>query len=317
MASNGIERKIYFYRIDCGIDKSGKPIPFKNLSLVLRDIDSLQFTSSPSTTSRYMQTSDGNDIGVWIDDLSKGQIKIALIRRNGLPQQEDLGNLTNLPLLANGGLAETSHIVFFDNNIVGVEFNFYGPRISRLAEYFLIKSINIPKQFKFNQLLMENIKRELDKFSEIRWLNLRIIPSYSSIIRRADESLASSFEAAASLGYEDIQLVLKKPNKSILFDHRKIEYIKEIISKILSNNDVRQFSQKFQIRGKKESSERLEDLDLLGDALISKKIIAKTSEKSRAVDSNSAYNAIYEAYYELRSQLEEASSIDNTTSLKI
>jgi len=43
--------------------------------------------------------------------------------------------LTDLNVQTFEGLVEPVHVVFFRGGLVGVEFNFYGPRPSRLGYY--------------------------------------------------------------------------------------------------------------------------------------------------------------------------------------
>lgn len=52
-----------------------------------------------------------------------------------MPLVEEAGGLNGLNLTTNQGLYEPIHLQVFANNIIGVEFNFYGPRPSRLGSY--------------------------------------------------------------------------------------------------------------------------------------------------------------------------------------
>ena len=66
------------------------------------------------------------------------------IRRTGLPQLEQAGTVSDLKIADNAGLVEAVHVVFFPDNIVGADFNFYGPRLSRLGYYLRVNPQSYP-----------------------------------------------------------------------------------------------------------------------------------------------------------------------------
>lgn len=53
---------------------------------------------------------------------------------------EQAGALSDLRIPTHAGLAETIHIVVFPDNIVGADFNFFGPRLSRFSRYLKEKA---------------------------------------------------------------------------------------------------------------------------------------------------------------------------------
>jgi hypothetical protein len=72
---------------------------------------------------------------------SANTVRFGRIRRRGLPSRIDDGdNIDNIPLARNGGLFEATHVMYFEPGIIGAEFNFYAPRVSRLAPYIRRKA---------------------------------------------------------------------------------------------------------------------------------------------------------------------------------
>lgn len=66
------------------------------------------------------------------------------IRRSGLPQVEELGNLLPLDIAETQGIADQTHVQLFSRDIQGVPstiagavYNYYGPRVPRLGYYLL------------------------------------------------------------------------------------------------------------------------------------------------------------------------------------
>ena len=59
-----------------------------------------------------------------------------IIRRSGLPQVEHAGQIIPPTVLTGQGLVDLTHLVLFDDGIVGMEFNFRRPRPRSLGGSF-------------------------------------------------------------------------------------------------------------------------------------------------------------------------------------
>jgi len=164
---NRVERKVYFYRVHAEQHPDGRPRRF-NPRPVLEHINELPFTED----GRYLEASDGNAVSCWID--GQDRLRIANVRRSGLPRLERSGRLRSLRIPAQSGLAEETPVVFFPDNIVGVVFNFYGPRVSRLATYFAAKAEGVCPPVTFEVLLRQDILEQLKRLRDIRLFQLKI-----------------------------------------------------------------------------------------------------------------------------------------------
>src|SRR5207237_6553911 len=103
-----------------------------DIEAAARDIGRLRFTPG----ARYMERPDGHLMAVWTMSIpGQTRLCIGLIRRSGLPRVEQAGEVSPLTITPDQGLVEQTHLVFFARGVVGAEFNFYGPRPSRLADY--------------------------------------------------------------------------------------------------------------------------------------------------------------------------------------
>lgn len=307
---NAVERKIYFYRADAGVDEGGVPLPFDPLP-ALRIIDGLDF--SDNGNSRYQLDIDGNALCIVDPLLSRGRnVRFCLVRRTGLPQLEQAGKITDLNIALDSGLLEAVHVVFFPGqmpgtDIIGAEYNHFGPRISRLGGYLYEKSDGIIQYPKFRPLLRRDFSEQLDRLQEIRIFEINIRPSFVEVVRRADRSLATAFEANASLVEEPETIaILAKPQK-----HRRQSLLERLSGpfRFLLNHDESQQLEKFKIRGKCIDTGRVETIDFLKDQFISSKRIFRLNNRSRALDPNSAFQAIREAYNDFREELEVAASV--------
>lgn len=293
-----VERKIYFYRVDAGHDEAGRSITF-GVPECLKHIDGLPLASG----ERYWD--EGADRHCcWIDNAASPQrLRFARVRRSALPQMERGGLLQGLSLPSNAGLAEQIHVVFFPKEIVGVDFNFYGPRLSRLGGYLAEKGC-LPV-LSFEPLLNNDVLRSVQRLEEVTMLQLRIRAPFADVIAKRSRSLGAAFRAAANAGDADVVEVVLRPapwSKGHLADR-----LVRVVRSLAGDTSVREQALSFKLRGRTEDG--LTDvIDVLADQLITTKRIVQQDDRSKALDRDAAYVAIREAYAELRPQLEAAAA---------
>lgn len=302
-ASSTVERRIYFYRVYAGTDDGGRPTAFDPAPALAR-VDGLPFTAR----GRYWQDDDGNAMCCWVDRAEAShRLRFGHIRRSGLPQVERHGTLSPLNISAAAGLVEQVHVVFFPDQIIGSEFNFYGPRIPRLAHYLAAKAGDCCAALAFEPLLRQDVAEQLDHLRDLRLLRLRIRASYAARVAQADRDLGSAFAAAQRAGEaEELEIVLKSlpHSRNFLAGH-----LLDAIKRLAGLADLRTEVSRFDVKGLHAQTGRVEELDILSDQLIAKEQIICQDRRTRALDANSAYAAIERAYLELRDQLTRAAGV--------
>jgi hypothetical protein len=299
-----VDRRIYFYRLDAGIDASGTPLPL-NLSPTIEAVAAVPFeVDSP----RYWIQSDGDAIALWPNTPTRSfsEFSLAAIRRSALPQSELNGNLSDLPLARGAGLHEPIHIKIFDNNIMGVEFNFYGPRPSRLPQY-LQHVISGSPHFAIQPLLRQDVAEQLERHEELRVLKLFVRRSYVDDLASASESLSDAFSSIKSLSQAKVLgLTLKpEPNQRTSLGKKILKGVK----KLAQRPDKVENVITFQAKGINADTGRVEALDLLQDKLIYTRQVVTVGGNSRAVDPTAAFAAIEGAYSESRAAIEGATGL--------
>lgn len=297
-----IERKIHFYRAHVGADDSGKPLRFEPTK-AFAHIDSLPF----DTEGRYL-TNEDKTFCLWVDKASSfHKLRFSYIRHSGLPQLERAGQLSDLTIPKNSGLAETVHIMTFPNNIVGADFNFYGPRLNRLSSYLQIKVAALLPPVSFEPLIRLDAIDQLNKLEDIRLFQLKVRKSYAERIAQVDAGLGAAFDAAAQVGDTDEVEIILRPRK---YSQRSLgKYVFGLVKKLALTESLRTEASKFQVRGRSAETGYSEKVDILSDQLIAKVQVMRVSDRGRALDSQSVYGAIQQAHESLRESLETASSI--------
>ncbi|MFF0378956.1 hypothetical protein [Actinoplanes missouriensis] len=297
------ERNIYFYRIDGGADASGVPRRVdveKALSLV----KALPFKADGG---RYIEQDDGSLHCIWVEkEKLAARLQFGTIRRNALPQAESLGNLKNLQLAEDEGLCEISHMCIFSDGIVGAEFNFYGPRASRFAPYIMELAPNASGAFRLEPIMRSDAAAKLLHKNGVRKLGLRIRRPYIEVIKEVDGTLGSAFDAAAKGSDADTIGIFwgPEPYKRVNLGENILTFVKNLVQR----QDLQENAEEFKAWLVDERTGKADEVNLLEDQLIRKKTILRINERSRVLDSDSAYSRIEEAFGELRDALLSAPS---------
>lgn len=299
-----LERRIYFYRAFIGRDENGDPKKLDPIPM-LKHIDQLSFPSGEA----YLNDHEEHSTCCWIDDLKNPQqMRVGLIRRHALPQIENKGVLSPLNIPLTSGLAEQSHVVFFPDNIVGADFNFYGPRIGRLATYLCAKAGEHCEGIRFQLLLRKDMGERLAKLKDVRLFQLRVEPSYLETLKSADDDIYAAFAAANRLSNaEEIEVLLKPRPRSRSPLLGKLLSITKMLG---MRKNLNESIAKFTVKGLNEETHRVEKLDVLNHLLLSKKRIIRADNRTRALNRDSAYQAIREAYVELKAEIAVARGVD-------
>ena len=301
---NRVERKIHFFRAHVGVDGRGHPIEFDPVPAMMA-IQNLPF----AVDGRYMPEVEGNFLCVLPHSGHPiPTMRFCRTRRTGLPQEERDGNIRELPLHPDAGLLESIHVMFFPGNIVGAEYNHFGPRMSRLGYYLYVKSDQAVPLATFRPILRRDAQRQLERLREIRLLELSVLPAFVAQVRQADETLGDALMANRQLfGNQNKYRVIIEPQPNSR--RAALNEMLGSLRRIIRRDDALEGIETFHIRGKCRDTNRVETIDLLSDHLISSRRIVQLSRRGRALDSDSAFQAIQEAYQELADDLIELGDV--------
>jgi len=195
----------------------------------------------------------------------------------------------------------------FANNIIGVEFNFYGPRPSRLGWYIRRTIGNGAPRLALDPLLRQDVLAQLNKLEELRVLDLAIRPSYAATVREANRDLGAAFAAAARVGQSQVvRLVLSPEGNHKGFLSRTARAVTRALA---ARADIRENAETFKVRGLDEDTHKIDAVDVLKDQLVAHRSIVRLDERSRAINDQAAYMAINDAYVAMKDQLELAAAI--------
>lgn len=257
-----LDRKIYFYRLYVGQNAAGEPVPY-DVQKVLAHINSLDFDNQ----DRYLKDENGDDIACWVDGPQK--VKFGKIKRNNLPQTEHKGKISNLNIPLDHGLIESVHVEFFPENVVGVEFNYDGPRVSLINQYLYEKCKHLFKILEFQSLLQQNALKDLENV-EINKFILKIRDSFAPSLKKIDDNLGAAFEASIALGQaKEVTLVLSRAHYAGSLG----DSLRNTLRKLLAFEGTHNGVLYGRVHGSNKATGGVENIDILSDKLVAIKRI--------------------------------------------
>lgn len=283
---------------------SGKPRKLK----IDEDLARLEALPFEGTSSRKVSLGDGDALCAWVDvQEMPSRMRLASLRGSALPHAEEAGKLTPLMLGEAASLYEPIHVCFFPRRIVGVEFNFYGPRPTRIPQYLERVLGKLTTPFVLEPLLRHDAADQLERQRHIRVLDLKVRSSYVDEVEQLAGGLGAALRTARDFGSAQVVGLYLQPERyerGFLNDR-----IIAPVRRLARAPGVRENALTFTTKGVDEETGRMTEVDLLRDHLAMSKRIVRVDERSRAIDTHAAYAAIDEAYTELRPELERAASI--------
>ena len=274
------------------------------LNLLLTQLTSWAFRNANNDQiGRYEYDDDGNAVAAWPDSGSQPRLMFCRIRRNELPSQEDGGQLSELNMRQSSGLAEPIHVIFFPGNIIGAEYNHFGPRLSSLGKYLYEKSDKAVELPSFRPLIRSNLLEQLNRLGTLRLFELTVNESYREIANTINMPDIRSLRIL-----QESEPGVKKINVSMSMDETSgTDMFNRLLGaarSFLESDMLSEFATKFHLRGRCKDSGRVETIDLLKGLVTTTKLIERIGPRGRSLRPNSVYSAITEAYTEFSDELQ-------------
>lgn len=288
-----LERKIYFYRML--LRNNGQIVDPRE---VFTYINSLPFNDA----GRYQLLKEENKRSMYIDSsISPFRIRLGNIRLTGLPNVEAGGQISPLAIPRDSGLYEPMHFMVFPNNVVGFESNFYAPRPPSLSYYLLNRASGIVNDIELLPLIRHDVAEILSRIGEIRSFRLRVNRDMVQYMADLNNNLSDAFNVLRQgTDAETIEVVLRCERHSSNGIH--IPFLGRLPT-WLARPEVRPGVDDLVLKARDDIDGGIQEFDLLEQYLLSKKEVITQDEIHRSVNTTAMYNAINEAYTELRAEI--------------
>lgn len=220
------------------------------------------------------------------------KLRFGKIRRDGLPQIEQVGNLETLALDEDAGLVDISHVVIFDDGFVAAEWNSDGPKLSQMTPYLLEKGkLNDPPSFL--PLLERNIVETLSRLNSIRVLEVELPPDAAQLAKEADLSLYDAIKAMEALG------ATKRVGLKLTADGgsgKLLRLARKLAEMIRDRPHERDHFNSILASGRDEEARTTRYVDILESKMVTAEEFIRSSSRSRGIDTDSAYRILEHAY---------------------
>jgi hypothetical protein len=297
-----LERKVYFYRPRMA-PVDGR-VPQLDPEAIFAAVSALAVGNA-----RYQTLEDGQLIRVTpMRTQSRIGLSMGVVRNSGLPRLENVrdGRVSPLEIADGAGLVEETHVLFFENGIIGAEFNFYGPRVGRLVSFIQSKCPGLPR-FSTEMLLNDDAAAEVRRLTDLRLVRLRLGRSYVDLLEQAGQSVADSI--GAMLDHTEgrsLEIVIKpERGRNRTLSQRALGWVQSIAGM----PRTKEGAETFVVRGKDGHTDHVETFDLLRDKLVSSRQVVRQHSRHRGVDPDAMLDEIARAYVELEPAIARAAGL--------
>jgi len=295
MAQPGtLKRRVLFYQVF----RDDRPVRNR------RDFD---FSAVFETIGRLPNTVEGRRdreseeayISCIVD--AANTVRFGRIRRRGLPSRiDEADHIDNIPLARNGGLFEATHIMYFEPGIIGAEFNFYAPRVSRLAPYIRRKAGFAGLEIV--PIIKGDAARDLRRFDRLKRFTMKVATDAfdAAVNRRRFPIFRRIAQAAEAPGVETVDVTLSaEQGRNARSLGRAL--VDEVLG-LASMPNIREVADRAIAEGYRPDATRIEAVDLLDDELVGTRDFIQENLQTHTLDSRHAYETIASVYRDLEPQ---------------
>jgi hypothetical protein len=222
-------------------------------------------------------------------------IRFFKVRRDELPAVDDgAGDRRELELDDEAGLIEAIHLCLFPNGIIGAEFFFYGPRISRFQKYLNVKLQVGP--FEILDVIRHDVIEQALRWGDIRLLRIKVDPSVMSREAAAAANIDGLLNAAQSFDAGVwAELTLRAESNDDGFKRN----VKGLLTRLKNGSNDAHIFEKLEIEGKPTLDDPVTPLDILSERMYRMVEIPYRAQRHRDLNSDAAFAAIRQAYREV------------------
>jgi hypothetical protein len=294
-----VERPIYFCR--ALVDGNYDPEATAKVIAFLPEIEKLPFKFG----GRY--GADPEELRwpcMWIHrSTNPPRMQLSWLTDKDLPQTEIGGAVAPLALGKGQHLHYPTHMVMFPKGILGYEYWRPGPGPWVLAEY--LNDRGFPGTLSFQFLYKLDTLAELERLKEFRSLHLKIPASLSDVLAAADESIGTSLKVLGKLG-DDVEVELKI---SPVSQRGPLKGLARIVNR-LRGITKESGAKKLEVVGYDEETHERVTIDLLSSRLMQKREMVLLGAANKAVEPESAYQAIERSFNQQRGQIYDSAGTE-------
>ena len=237
-------------------------------------------------------------------------LKMARVRLDGLPQRYRAGELVDLDLAANEGIADATHLSFFGDGIIGAEYNFHGPKASHLRHYLDAVAPDLQK-IMVEPLLKQQAAEQFRRMrQQLTLVEIGIRRSSLDVLLEADDPNGNVFQTLRAnteiFGAERLHLTLSRPSdgggRSFL-----PAFAMNLVQRLARHEPFLRAATTFRVEGFDPAEQEQSVLDLLSENLATTVRVARMN-RNRVIVTNPMLDEIAGAHARLQVEIGLAAS---------
>ncbi len=282
-----IERSIYFYAVEM-LDGGEwrRADVLRGLEALTGDNQLLDLGSDNyawAKVDHIPQTSEG------------GRLRFFRDRRANLPGWAHQGTIAELPIPADAGIIEPTHLVLAGDGLIAAEYNHFAPRIT--SSFAALLRLRLGMSLNIGTYVQGSIIEQLDRLDYIQLLEVSLVPSpeLEEALRNSGPIGNAAAELSRADGGRRINLRLSADKRSESWTAEVRAFAKRVLG--LAPQDQ---AKVLRVTGLDPVPGTIEAVDLLKQKLVRRVDMNRPSERSKALNTTSAYAHIEDAIREVR-----------------
>jgi hypothetical protein len=270
-----VERSIYFYKVAMADGDEWKRAD------VLRGLKALR------GDDQMMPLGNDNFAWVIVDRIptgrQSGRLRFFRDRRANLPGFAHNFNPEELPIPAEAGLIEPTHIVLGSDGLIAAEYNHFAPRITTQFSALLRTKLNL--NLTIGTYVQGSILEQLDRLSYIQLLEVSLVPTsqLEADLRNAGSIGAAAASLARAEGGRRVRLELRGDKRSGGWT----EQVRSFVKGVIAAPGYEETTKALRVTGLDPVSGGVETIDLLKQKLTRRVDMEKATQRSKALNNPS------------------------------
>lgn len=203
-----------------------------------------------------------------------------------------------IPIAENQGLGDATHVLFFENNVVGLDFNSSGPRPTRLRDYLQDRFPAIYKTLAMRAIVDRNAQERVRSITQVTSFEVQMSTHTMHALRGDPGNYLDVLRTAQPLAGVDAGVVAMRWATDKRDTYLDAAGAQAFALHLLENRGDFDKRTKLIIKGKRADGTP-ESLNLLSDKVVSKQRVVKIPG-SRTISPPDAFRAIAHAYNDMR-----------------
>ena len=289
-----VERSVYFYKVEMLDD--GQEWRRAN---VLKGLAAL------SGEKRMLAL--GDDAYAWaqVDRIptgtESGRLRLFRDRRANLPGYALNFVPNELPIPAEAGLIEPTHVVLAANGLIAAEYNHFAPRIP--SAFATLLQLRLGLSLRIGTYVQADIIEQLDRLLDIRLLEFSMVPTpdLETELRNAGKFGVAVAELSEPQGGRRVHLSLSGDRNSSSWTEQARGFVKRVLGMGagVADDGAGVETKVLRVKGFDPVAGDVETVDLLKQKLVRQVKVVRDTERSKVLNMSSAYTTIEAAVTEV------------------